>query len=103
MYLSTTPTITANSILLGAAPHSGGLNANASYDGTFSAPVPALEPGSYYVLVEVDSLYQVSERPEPTIRWPPPASSMSAFPLFNSARPTQMAPSRPPTRIITTR
>ena len=61
VYLSTTPTITANSILLGAAPHSGGLNANASYDGTFSAPVPALEPGSYYVLVEVDSLYQVSE------------------------------------------
>ena len=27
----------------------------------FSAPVPALKPGSYYVLVQVDSLYQVPD------------------------------------------
>ena len=61
VYLSYTPTITSSSILLGATPHSGELNANGSYNGTLSAPVPALIPGSYYVLVQVDSLYQVSD------------------------------------------
>jgi len=62
VYLSPTATITSSSILLGAAQHGGGLNANASpYNGTLTAPVPALAPGSYYVLVQVDSLYQVSD------------------------------------------
>ncbi|MGO9114375.1 MAG: beta strand repeat-containing protein, partial [Thermoguttaceae bacterium] len=61
VYLSSTRTITSSSILLGAAQHSGGLNANGSYNGTLSAPVPALAPGSYYVLVQADSLYQVSD------------------------------------------
>jgi len=61
IYLSPTATITSTSILLGAAPHSGGLNVNGSYNGMFSAPVPALALGSYYVLVQVDSLYQVSD------------------------------------------
>ncbi|HUY34489.1 MAG TPA: carboxypeptidase regulatory-like domain-containing protein, partial [Pirellulales bacterium] len=61
VYLSPTSTITSNSVLLGAAQHTGGLNASSSYSGTLSATVPALAPGSYYVFVQVDSLYQVSD------------------------------------------
>ena len=61
VYLSETSTITSSSILLGTAEHSGGLIVNASYVGTLSVSVPALAPGSYYVLVQVDSLYQVPD------------------------------------------
>jgi uncharacterized repeat protein (TIGR01451 family) len=61
VYLSPTATITSRSVLLGAAQHSGGLNAGGSYSGTLSAAVPALTPGSYYVLVQVDGLNQVSD------------------------------------------
>ena len=40
----------------------------------------ALAPGNYYVLVQVDSLYQCPTPTGPTTRWPPrPASSTSAF------------------------
>ena len=61
VYLSATPAITSSSILLGAVPTSGGLDATDSYDGSFTANVPALVPGFYYVIVEADSLYQVSQ------------------------------------------
>ncbi len=61
VYLSPTATITARSILLGAVPHMGGLAASASYNGTLAAAVPALPQGFYYVLVQVDSLFQVPD------------------------------------------
>ena len=61
VYLSITPAITSSSILLGTAQHSGGLNATDFYTGTLAAPLPALATGPYYVLVQVDSLYQVSD------------------------------------------
>jgi len=61
VYVSPTATITSNSILLGTVQRNGGLNANGSYTGTLSTTVPALEPGSYYVLVQADSLYQVPD------------------------------------------
>ncbi len=59
VYLSTTLAITSSSILLGTVPHAGGLAAGASYTGSLTATLPALAFGSFYVLVEVDSLYQV--------------------------------------------
>ncbi len=61
VYLSTTPAITSSSILLGTAEHSGGLAADGTYAGTLTTALPALPPGCYYVLVQVDSLYQVPD------------------------------------------
>lgn len=61
VYLSTTSAITPSSILLGSVAHSGGLAAGSSYNGSLTAAVPALPPGSYVVLVQADSLYQVPE------------------------------------------
>ncbi|HVA50299.1 MAG TPA: DUF4214 domain-containing protein [Pirellulales bacterium] len=61
VYLSTMPTITAGSIMLGRVEHTGGLAANGSYDGSLNAAVPALAPGNYYVLVEADSHDQVPD------------------------------------------
>ncbi len=61
VYISPTPTITSSSILLGTEPHTGGLAANATYDGTLTTALPALSPGYYYILVDVDSLYQAAD------------------------------------------
>ena len=61
VYLSTTPTITSSSVLVGAAMHSNGLAANGTYNGSLTAAVPALPPGSYFVIVQVDSLHQVQD------------------------------------------
>ena len=61
VYLSPTPTITSNSILLGAAQHSGGLSANGSYSSSLMATVPAVAAGLYSVLIQADSLYRVSD------------------------------------------
>ena len=61
VYFSTTSAITASSTLLGSVEHSGGLSASGSYRASLAAAVPALAPGNYYVIVEVDGLYQVSE------------------------------------------
>ena len=102
VYLSSTPTITSSSILLGAAQHSGGLNANGSYNGTLSAPVPALAPGSYYVLVQADSLYQVSDpnranntlaAHQPAQRQPARSRSRHALQRFlHGSRPGSLLP-----------
>ena len=61
VYLSTTSAITGNSILLGAVEHTGGLSAGGTYWGNLITEIPAVPPGSYYVLVQVDSLYQVAD------------------------------------------
>ena len=61
VYLSTTPAITANSYLLGAVEHTGGLAPGGTYAGSLTTALPALPPGFYYVLVDVDSLYQVPD------------------------------------------
>ena len=61
VYLSPTPAITASSILLGTVPHTGGLAASGSYNGSLTAAAAGLPPGNYYVLVQVDSLYQVPD------------------------------------------
>ncbi|HET6882120.1 MAG TPA: DUF4214 domain-containing protein, partial [Pirellulales bacterium] len=61
VYISTTQTITASSILLGSITHSGGLTATSSYNASLTTAVPALAPGKYYVLVEADSHFQVAD------------------------------------------
>ena len=61
VYLSATPTITAGSTLIGTVEHQGGLGAGASYDASWSGGAPALPPGSYYVLAQIDSLFQVPD------------------------------------------
>ena len=61
VYLSTAQTITASSILLGSVTHMSGLAANGSYLGSLTANLPALAPADYYLLVQVDSLYQVAD------------------------------------------
>ena len=58
VYLSATPAITSSSVLLGAVAQSGGLAGDTSYNASLTAAVPALSPGDYYVLVQVDSLYR---------------------------------------------
>ena len=60
VYLSTTPSITSSSILLGNAVHQGGLTAGASYNASLTAALPFLPPGNYYVLVRGDSLNQLA-------------------------------------------
>jgi hypothetical protein len=61
VYLSATPTITSSSVLLGAVAQTGGLGAGKSYNANLTAAIPALPPGFYYVIVQVDSLYQLAD------------------------------------------
>ncbi len=61
VYLSPTTAINGSSILLGTVVHTGGLAAGASYAGSLAALVPALAPGSYQIVIQVDSLYQVAD------------------------------------------
>ena len=62
VYLSSTQAISSSSILLGSVPHTGGLGADATYNASLTAALPALAPGYWYVLVEADSLYQIAEQ-----------------------------------------
>jgi hypothetical protein len=61
VYLSFAQTISSTSILLGAALHTGGLPANGTYTGNWAGAIPGVLPGSYYIVVQVDSLYQVPD------------------------------------------
>ena len=65
VYLSSTPTITSASTYLGAVAENyssnGGLAASGTYTGTFNGDVPAIPPGNYYFVVQVDSLYQLND------------------------------------------
>ena len=58
VYLSSTPTITSSSILLGSTAHTAGLGAGSSYNASLTANLPAVLPGTYYLLVQADSLNQ---------------------------------------------
>ncbi len=62
VYISPTPTITSSSTLLGMVPENITLADEASYNASLTATLPAaLAPGYYYVLVQVDSLYQLPD------------------------------------------
>jgi RHS repeat-associated protein len=85
VFLSGSPTLDANSLLIGKVPHAGGLAVNASYAGSLTAPLPGVPDGTYYVLVEADSQKLVgdSDRGDNTLASPPldvavPALSLDA-------------------------
>ena len=63
VYISQTPTLVGNAILLTTIVHSGGLAAGAHYDTTAAIAVPSITPGNYYVIVQVDRRAQVSADP----------------------------------------
>src|SRR5262249_25260993 len=55
VYLSTSPFVAPNSVLLGTVHHTGDLAAQATYSETLKAPLPPLLPGAYRVVVVADS------------------------------------------------
>ena len=55
VYLSPSPFIEPNSVLLGKVHHTGDLASQTSYNGTLTAPLPPLLPGGYRALVVADS------------------------------------------------
>ena len=55
VYLSTTDSVTASSILLGEVPHSSGLAVGASYTGKANFQLPGGITGAYHVLVVTDA------------------------------------------------
>jgi YD repeat-containing protein len=61
VYLSTHAVFDSSAILLGRTIHQGNLAGGGSYDGTLSAPLPVLVPGSYHVFVVTDSRDQVPD------------------------------------------
>ncbi len=67
LYLSVTPTWSANAISLGAQTFDGPLEPGASYGGSISVTLPlsnALPEGTYYLLVRTDDGHQVDEADE---------------------------------------
>jgi RHS repeat-associated protein len=95
VYLSTTSTITANSILLGTVPHAGGLLSGGSYNGSLTVALPALSPGSYHVLVQVDSLYQTSDNDRANNTATAPGPLTVTVPMFTVGTPASGAFSAP--------
>ncbi|HEV3308984.1 MAG TPA: CARDB domain-containing protein, partial [Chloroflexota bacterium] len=61
VFLSSGPAINASSVLLGQVTHTGKVAAGGTYPGTLKAAVPALAPGNYFIVVEVDSQGFVAE------------------------------------------
>ncbi len=48
-------------VLLGQVTHTGGLAVGDNYNGSITAAAPALQPGTYYVIVITDSKGQISD------------------------------------------
>ncbi len=61
VFLSSGPAINASAVLLGQVTHTGSVAAGGTYSGTLTAAVPAVAPGSYFIVVEVDSQGFVAE------------------------------------------
>lgn len=59
LYLSKTPDFVYTDPLFATNSHTGGLAVNSSYTGTVTAPVPAVAPGTYYLILRTDVLAQV--------------------------------------------
>jgi RHS repeat-associated protein len=55
VYLSPTGTVGPDSVLVGTTIHSGGLAANSSYNGSLSASIPGVMPGSWRFVVVADA------------------------------------------------
>ena len=61
IYLSADGTIDSSAILLGTVSQSGTVAGNGSYTGTLTVPGPAVLPGNYQIVVQVDSDNQVAD------------------------------------------
>ncbi len=61
VYLSPTPGVSAHSVLAGTVTHSGGLPAGQHYQGSLTATVPGLLPGTWYVVVVADAAGQTPD------------------------------------------
>src|SRR5262249_13158206 len=55
IYLSTDAVWSTDDILLGSAAHVGDLGVTQSYQATAAANIPAVAPGTYYILVRANS------------------------------------------------
>src|SRR5262249_41460691 len=55
LYLSLDATLDPSDVLLGRVDHNGTVNGNTSYTGTYTGPMPAVQPGLYHVIVVSDS------------------------------------------------
>ncbi len=55
IFLTSGTTIDSSALLLGRVTHTGAVAAGGQYSGTLTAPLPPILPGTYNVLVEVDS------------------------------------------------
>ncbi|MBV8468215.1 MAG: pre-peptidase C-terminal domain-containing protein, partial [Burkholderiales bacterium] len=72
VYLSATPTLDANAVLLGASTHIGTVAVGGSYSASlsnFTVPT-SVTPGNYYVIVQADSgnaLYALNHRADFTV------------------------------------
>ena len=55
VFLSSTAAINSSAVLLGRVTHTGTVAASGTYSGTLKAAVPAVAPGNYFIVVEVDS------------------------------------------------
>jgi RHS repeat-associated protein len=60
VYLSSGPTVDANSVLLATVPRGGGLASATAYTGSTTVTLPGTPPGDYYFVVVTDRRYQVS-------------------------------------------
>jgi hypothetical protein len=61
LYLSPTQTWSVSDPLLGTVAEDRNLAAGASYTGTLTAPLPAVHPGSYYVILRTNILDTIPE------------------------------------------
>jgi subtilase family serine protease len=61
VYLSTDQTWDINDVLIGQKPHAGPLVPAATYNGTLTATIPAMNLGAYYVIVRTDTRNLVRE------------------------------------------
>lgn len=61
VYLSSDQTLSSDDVLLGRVSESSSVATGASYTGTLTTDMPAVLPGTYYVIVVVDSRQTLSE------------------------------------------
>ncbi|NUQ65836.1 MAG: hypothetical protein HUU20_25520, partial [Pirellulales bacterium] len=59
VYLSSDPILDDSDRLITTVPQTGGLASHAQYTGTAAVKLPAVLPGKYYLIVDVDRRYQV--------------------------------------------
>lgn len=63
VYLSTTPTLGPDALRVAAIPNPGPIAAGATYSTSQTVNLPAIPPGTYYVIVQSDSRNQIHEGP----------------------------------------